>query len=762
MKNIFTKKNLMPLIVLSSICLIVAALMGGINMLTAPKIAFNEEQKVYDSLRQVLDGTFEALEIPSSAPSTVTGLFKVSDENGEFKGNVVTVEQKGYAGKILLTIGFDKDGKTTKVVITAQSESHGKDINPLLDRLSGISSDAVSDVDVVTGATISSGYIKSAVSDAFKAIGQNGGENDGGEEDAEELPKTEEEIQNIAKAMVSDEISLTKCELDSAPSVLKRIYDAGDDGYFLYVVVPGAYVPVATEAVIHVANDGKIVKTNLLSWIVGHGVGAGDFADGFNGKDKETAGSVELVSGATGTASDFRDAVEDSLVYLADNFGSEETLPKTDEEIKNIAKEMVDSDITLSDVEIDNSPAALKRAYDAGDNGYFLYVVVPGAYVPVATEAVVHVDNSGKIVKVNLLSWIVGHDVVAGDFADKFAGKDKENVGKVELVSGATGTASDFRDAVTAALSYIVEKFDLKESLPTSEDEIKAIANEMAGKELTLSDFEVSSAPKTLKKVYSAGADGYFLYIVVPGKYVPVATEAVVYLNESCEIVKVNLLSWIVGHGVEPGDFADGFIGKDKNNIGGVDLVTGATGTASDFRTALETAVITVADGDSAKETLLVKRMNSLVPNASGFEKLEISENAASTLKAFYKVLGFDGYVAYVITSTKYVDVETEALVYINSKGEIGNIDLMTWTVGHGIEPGDFAQSLIGKSADELKDVELVTAATVTAGNLRDAVVDAINVIPMNYTPTIIGAVVMALSAVAAVAVIIIKRRKNG
>lgn len=623
MKNIFTKKNLMPLIVLSSICLIVAALMGGINMLTAPKIAFNEEQKVYDSLRQVLDGTFETLEVPASAPSTVTGLFKVSDENGEFKGNVVTVEQKGYAGKILLTIGFDKDGKTTKVVITAQSESHGKDINPLLDRLSGISSDAVSDVEVVTGATISSGYIKSAVSDAFKAIGQNGGENDGGEEGAEELPKTEEEIQNIAKAMVSDEISLTKCELDSAPSVLKRIYDAGDDGYFLYVVVSGAYVPVATEAV-------------------------------------------------------------------------------------------------------------------------------------------VHVDNSGKIVKVNLLSWIVGHDVVAGDFADKFAGKDKENVGKVELVSGATGTASDFRDAVTAALSYIVEKFDLKESLPTSEDEIKAIANEMAGKELTLSDFEVSGAPKTLKKVYSAGADGYFLYIVVPGEYVPVATEAVVYLNESCEIVKVNLLSWIVGHGVEPGDFADGFTGKDKNNIGGVDLVTGATGTASDFRTALEAAVITVADGDSAKETLLVKRMNSLVPNASGFEKLEIPESAASTLKAFYKVLGFDGYIAYVITSTKYVDVETEALVYINSKGEIGNIDLMTWTVGHGIEPGDFAQSLIGKSADELKDVELVTAATVTAGNLRDAVVDAINVIPMNYTPTIIGAVVMALSAVAAVAVIIIKRRKNG
>ena len=161
MKNIFTKKNLMPLIVLSAICIISAALMGGINLLTADRIAFNEEQKIYDSLREVLDGTFETVEVPASAPSTVTGLFKVSDENGEFKGNVVTVEQKGYAGKILLTIGFDKDGKTTKVVITAQSESHGKNINPLLDRLSGISADDVSGVDVVTGATISlNGYMQ--------------------------------------------------------------------------------------------------------------------------------------------------------------------------------------------------------------------------------------------------------------------------------------------------------------------------------------------------------------------------------------------------------------------------------------------------------------------------------------------------------------------------------------------------------------------------------------------------------------------------
>ena len=502
MKNIFTKKNLMPAIVLGVICLISAALMGGINMLTAPRIAFNEEQKIYDSLRQVLDGTFETLEIPDSAPSTVTGLFKVTDDNGDFKGNVVTVEQKGYAGKILLTIGFDKDGKTTKVVITAQSESHGKDISPLLDRLSGISSDEVTDVDVVTGATISSGYIKSAVSDAFKAIGQNDGGENGGDENAEELPKTDEELEALVKSVFGEGVKITNVTPEEKNNFVKRVYCLSENkGYVAYVYsINERYGVVDTENLVHIGTDGAIKNVMKLTWSVS------DPAPEYN--------------------------------Y--------------------------------------NPPSA-----DRLDQLY-----------------------------------------------NDFAGKNTDNIGDVDLVTGATNTTTVLKNSLVEALEKVND-----------------------------------------------------------------------YIENS---------------------------------------------------------------SDAAKEIALLAKMEKLAPNAKGFEKMSLPENAASTLKALYKVLGFDGYVAYVITSTQYVDVETEALVYINAKGEVANIELMTWTVGHGIEPGDFAQSLIGKSVNELKDVELVTAATVTAGNLRDAVVDAIKVIPMNYTPMIIGAVVMALSAVTAVAVIIIKRRKNG
>ena len=51
-----TKKNIMPIVVLTAICVVVAALLGVVNMLTAPIIAEAESQKVYDSFRNVLDG----------------------------------------------------------------------------------------------------------------------------------------------------------------------------------------------------------------------------------------------------------------------------------------------------------------------------------------------------------------------------------------------------------------------------------------------------------------------------------------------------------------------------------------------------------------------------------------------------------------------------------------------------------------------------------------------------------------------------------
>jgi len=510
-KNIFKKENLMPVIVLSAICLVVAALMGVVNMVTGPIIEKAESQKVYDSLRAVLDGEFETLELPGDAPSTVTGLYKVTD-GGELIGHVVTVAKQGYASVISLTVGIDTEGKTTKVVITGQQETHGKDISPLIDGLSaGITSDEVSDVEHIANATKTSNYIKAAVADAFKVVGF------------------------------------------SAPSTDDSSDDSSDD------------------------------------------------------------------------SEDDSEATE---------------LPKTDEELEALVKSFIGEGVEITNVTPEENNNFVKRVYClSGNKGYVAYVYsINERYGVVDTENLVHIGTDGAIKNIMKLTWSVSDPMPEYGYN------------------------------------------------PPSADRLDQLYND--------------------------------------------------------------------------------FTGKNTDNIGDVDLVTGATNTTTVLKNSLVEALKKVNyyienSSDTAKEAALLAKMEKLVPNAKCFEKIAIPENAAESLKALYKVIGFDGYVAYVITSTEYVDVETEALVYINAKGAVGNIELITWTVGHGVEPGDFAASLVGKNAKQLADVELVTSATVTAGNLRDAVVDAINSVPKNNTPIIVGVAVAALAVISAITVIIIKRRRR-
>ena len=85
------------------------------------------------------------------------------------------------------------------------------------------------------------------------------------------------------------------------------------------------------------------------------------------------------------------------------------------------------------------------------------------------------------------------------------------------------------------------------------------------------------------------------------------------------------------------------------------------------------------------------------------------------------------------------------------------------WTVGHGVGAGDFPSTLVGKDADELREVELITSATGTSEHLRDAVIDALSVVPTDETPRTVGVIVLILSLASFAAyIVIIKRRRVG
>ncbi|MBQ8688869.1 MAG: FMN-binding protein [Clostridia bacterium] len=385
----------------------------------------------------------------------------------------------------------------------------------------------------------------------------------------------------------------------------------------------------------------------------------------------------------------------------------------------------------------------------------------------------VGIDAEGKVTKAIVTNESESHGKSGmKNYTDRFTGANADMIASVETFTGATVSSSAIKGAIIDAVNFItgstVEAPDTEggeeetpETLPKTDDEIKAIGADMLEYAVELEDVYLYKAPSALKRLYSAGEQGYLAYIVVPGAYVPVATEAVVHLNRECEIVDVNLLSWIVGHDVTPGNWADSFDGTDKNTVGDVELVTGATGTSSDFRAALESSVSFIESNVERTEKSVLKYAAQLVPGAKEFEPVQLPEDAGSTLKLLYKPVGAPGYVAYVVTSTQYTDKETEALVYINTRYEVVDINLLTWTVGHGVEPGDFADGFIGKDADEISEVEIVTSATTTSENLKTAVSDALRAVGKDRTPMIVGIVIAAIAVVAATAAIIISKKRR-
>ena len=108
------KKNdtLKSIIVLVSICLVIAAAMAGINMITKDRIAAVQAEKEAKALEAVLpeNAGFEKLEDIPELPTTVSAVYR--DKDGE--GIAMLLSASGYdsSNPISIAVGFDKDGKS--------------------------------------------------------------------------------------------------------------------------------------------------------------------------------------------------------------------------------------------------------------------------------------------------------------------------------------------------------------------------------------------------------------------------------------------------------------------------------------------------------------------------------------------------------------------------------------------------------------------------------------------------------------------------
>ncbi len=176
-KNSTWNDLLKPVVVLTVICIVVSAALAAVNGVTAPIIA-EAAAKAADAARYELlpeaDG-FEEIEV---AVDGVTSMHKATND----AGYVIAAQGNGYGGNgsVKLMIAYDNDGNITNIkVIDCAAETPGigdKIVNEawFMEQFIGLNGEAVkgTNVDTISGTTISSGAALNAVNAAYKAFSE--------------------------------------------------------------------------------------------------------------------------------------------------------------------------------------------------------------------------------------------------------------------------------------------------------------------------------------------------------------------------------------------------------------------------------------------------------------------------------------------------------------------------------------------------------------------------------------------------------------
>lgn len=109
------------------ICAIVAALLAGVNTITTPIIAANEQKNFETAMQEVLPDatTFEKIKatnfIPAKVGSRLDSIYLA--DNGGYVANVIGTE--GYGGDIQIMVGILPDLTVGKLKIMTMSETPG-------------------------------------------------------------------------------------------------------------------------------------------------------------------------------------------------------------------------------------------------------------------------------------------------------------------------------------------------------------------------------------------------------------------------------------------------------------------------------------------------------------------------------------------------------------------------------------------------------------------------------------------------------------
>ena len=177
MKN---KEIVIPAAALTLICLAATLLLSLTNMVTKGQIARVQQEAADAARKLVCADAAEFKEAPEYADADV---YRALDDAGNLIGYAVITSGKSYGGDIDVMTGFDTEGKITGVQILNIEDTPGLGMNAkkesfrnrFLEKTAGSlaasktpSSD--SEIQAITGATITSTAVTKCVNDAYLAV----------------------------------------------------------------------------------------------------------------------------------------------------------------------------------------------------------------------------------------------------------------------------------------------------------------------------------------------------------------------------------------------------------------------------------------------------------------------------------------------------------------------------------------------------------------------------------------------------------------
>jgi len=172
------KDFLKPVLILSIICFIVAAALAIVNYYTKDVIKDAAYQRAREAMKVIIpeaDG-FESFDIEllrseTGMPRTVSSVYRTTNNTGF----IFMVMAQGYGVQgIKLICGINPDGKIIKSEVLQHDETQGLG-TPVFEQAHagqywGKSKYDIEDINVISGATITSNAYKTGIKDAFAAF----------------------------------------------------------------------------------------------------------------------------------------------------------------------------------------------------------------------------------------------------------------------------------------------------------------------------------------------------------------------------------------------------------------------------------------------------------------------------------------------------------------------------------------------------------------------------------------------------------------